>query len=129
VVIGSERIKMKKEKVQGVLEWPTPKCIKNVQKFLELANYYRQFIEGLTAIARPLHNMVKKDQKWDWTKKQEKAFQELKKRFIKKLVLAAPDLDKKTRMEVDALDYVTGGYYSWSVRMKDGDWWHSFPSH
>ena len=31
---------MKKEKVKGVLDWPTPKCVKNVQKFLRLMNYY-----------------------------------------------------------------------------------------
>jgi len=41
VVIGLERIKMEKEKVKGVLEWLTPKYIKEVQKFLGLANYYR----------------------------------------------------------------------------------------
>ena len=40
VVIGVEGIKMEKEKVKGVLEWPTPKCVKDVQKFLGLANYY-----------------------------------------------------------------------------------------
>jgi len=39
--------------------------------------------------------MVKKDQKWDWTKRQEKVFRELKEQFTKELVLAAPDLDKK----------------------------------
>ena len=49
--------------------------------------------------------MVKKDQKWEWTKKQEKAFRELKERFIKELVLVVLDLDKKKiRMKVDALD-------------------------
>ena len=66
VVIGLEGIKMEKEKVKGVLEWPTPKCVKDVQKFLELANYYCQFIESFALIARPLHDMVKKDKKWDW---------------------------------------------------------------
>ena len=30
-------------------------------------------------ITRPLHNLVKKDQKWDWTAKQENVFEELKK--------------------------------------------------
>ena len=42
VVIGPDRIKMEKVKmkVKGVLEWPTPKCVKNVQNFLGLANYY-----------------------------------------------------------------------------------------
>ena len=109
VVIGLEGIKMEMEKVKGVLEWPTPKCVKDVQKFLGLANYYCRFIENFVSIARPLHDMVKKDKKWDWTEKQEKAFKELKERFTKEPVLATPDIDKKMRMEVDASDYATGG--------------------
>ena len=95
VVIGPEGIKMEEEKVKGVLEWLTPKCVKDVQKFLELANYYHRFIEGFASIARPLHDMVKKDKKWDWMEKQEKAFKELKERFTKELVLAVLDFKKK----------------------------------
>jgi len=41
VVIGPDGIKMEEEKVKEVLEWLTPKCVKEVQKFLGLANYYR----------------------------------------------------------------------------------------
>jgi len=65
VVIGPEGIKMEKEKVKGVLEWLTPRCVKDVQKFLGLANYYYRFIEGFAMVARPLHDLVKKDKKWD----------------------------------------------------------------
>ena len=78
VIIGADEIKMEEEKVKGVLNWPTPKCVKDVQKFLRLVNYYCQFIEGFASIARPLHDMVKKDQKWDWTGKQKEAFRKLK---------------------------------------------------
>jgi len=41
--------------------------------------------------------------------RQEKAFKALKKQFTTELILVAPDLDKKMRMEVDALDYAMGG--------------------
>ena len=41
LVMGAEGIKMQEKKVTGVLEWPRPKTVKEVQKFLELANYYR----------------------------------------------------------------------------------------
>jgi len=41
LVMGSEGIKIQEEKVAGVLEWPRPKTVKEVQNFLELANYYR----------------------------------------------------------------------------------------
>ena len=40
VIISPKGIKMEEEKVKGVLEWLTPKCVKDVQKFLGLANYY-----------------------------------------------------------------------------------------
>ena len=112
VVIGLEGIRMEKEKVKGVLEWPTPKCVKDVQKFLGLANYYRRFIEGFATVARPLHDLVKKDKKWDWTERQERAFQELKEQFTKEPVLAALDINKKMRVEVDVSNYATGGVLS-----------------
>ena len=97
VVIGLEGIKIEEDKVKGVLEWPTPKCVKDVQKFLGLANYYYQFIEGFVSIARPLYDMMKKNKKWNWTEKQKKAFKELKGRFTKEPVLAALDLDLKNK--------------------------------
>jgi len=118
VVIGPEDIKIEEEKVKGVLNWLTPKYVKDVQKFLGLANYYCRFIQGFASIARLLHNLVKKDQKWGWTEKQEEVFRELKEKFTKKLVLAVPDIDKKMRMEVDMSDYATGGVLS--IECKDG---------
>ena len=45
VIIGPNGIEMEKEKVDGVLSWPEPKNVKNVRKFLGLANYYRRFIK------------------------------------------------------------------------------------
>ena len=56
--------------------------------------------------------MVRKDQKWEWTERQEEVFKKLKEKFTKELVLAVPDLDKKMRMEVDASDYARGGVLS-----------------
>jgi len=45
VVIGPNGIEMEEEKVDGVLSWPEPKNVKDVRKFLGLANYYRRFIK------------------------------------------------------------------------------------
>ena len=94
-MIEPEEIKIEKEKIKEVLDWLTPKKVKNIQKFLRLTNYYWQFIKDFTFIARLLYDLVKKNQKQNWIKKQEKIFKKLKKRFTKEVVLAAPDLDKK----------------------------------
>ena len=45
VIIEPNRIKMKKEKVNKILSQPKPKNIKNIRKFLNFTNYYREFIK------------------------------------------------------------------------------------
>ena len=64
--------------------------------------------------------MVKKDQKWEWMERQEKAFRELKERFKKKPSIIVPDLDKKMRMEVDMPDYTIRGVLF--MECKDRKW-------
>jgi len=63
VVIGPNRIEMEKEKVDGVLSWPEPKNVKDVRKFLGLANYYRRFIKDFAQVARPMNMLTRKDVK------------------------------------------------------------------
>jgi len=86
--------------------------VKNIQKFLGLANYYRQFMKDFSRIAKPLHRLVRKNEKWNWEGKQEKVFEELKQVFITQPVLVVLDLDKEMRVEADALEYATGGVLS-----------------
>ena len=112
VVIGPKGIKMQKEKVEGVLNWLAPRNVKEVQKFLGLANYYMRFIKDFARIAAPLHVLVRKEQKWKWEKEQEEVFEKLKAVFTTEPVLAILDIDKEIRIEVDASDYVTGGVLS-----------------
>ena len=63
VVIGHNGIEMEKEKVNRVLSWPEPKNVKDVRKFLGLANYYRRFIKDFTQVARPMNTLMRKDVK------------------------------------------------------------------
>ena len=62
---------------------------------MRLANYYKRFIKNFVKIARPLHKLTKKEQKWKWEIRQEKVFEVLKKRFTTEPILIVPDLDKK----------------------------------
>jgi len=63
VVIRPKKVEMQREKVEGVLNWPAPRNVKEVQKFLDLTNYYRRFIKDFARIAAPLHMLVRKEQK------------------------------------------------------------------
>ena len=71
VIIGEDKVRIEKEKVQGVIEWSVPKSMKDVQKFLGLANYYRQFVKDFTKIAKLLHEMTRKETKWSWRERQQ----------------------------------------------------------
>ena len=98
VIIGEDGVRMEKEKVQGVIEWLVPRNMKDVQKFLELANYYRQFVKDFARIAKPLHEIMRKETKWSWGERQQKVFEKLKERFMTEPVLVTPDLDKEMRV-------------------------------
>jgi len=106
--------------VEGVLNWLAPRNVKEVQKFLGLANYYRRFIKNFARIAALLHVLVRKEQKWKWEKEQEEIFEELKTVFTMEPVLAISDIDREMRVEADASDYATGEVLS--MKCKDGKW-------
>ena len=120
VVIGPNGIEMEKEKVNGVLSWPQPKNVKDIRKFLGLANYYRRFIKDFARVARPINMLTRKDVKWQWGVEQQKAFDELKGMFTTKPVLAALDLDKEFRVEANVSNYATGGVLS--MKCSDEIW-------
>jgi len=98
--------------VDGVLSWPEPKNVKDVRKFLGLTNYYRRFIKDFAQVARQMNMLTRKDMKWQWGKKQQKAFDKLKRIFTTRPVLIASDLDKEFRVEANASNYATGGVLS-----------------
>jgi len=91
VIIGEDRVRMEKEKVQGVIEWPVPRSTKNMQKFLGLANYYRQFVKDFARIAKLLHEMTRKETKWSWGERQQRVFEKLKERFTTEIILVTLD--------------------------------------
>jgi len=56
--------------------------------------------------------LTRKNMKWRWGGEEQAAFDELKKAFMMRPVLAAPDLDKEFRVETDTSNYATRGVLS-----------------
>jgi len=109
VVMGEGRVEMEENKVEGVLKWPTPRCVRDIRKFLGLANYYRRFVKNFAKVALPMNRLTRKDEKWKWGEEQQAAFKQLKSIFTTRPVLATPELDKEFRVEADASNFATGG--------------------
>ena len=120
VVMGQGKIEMEEEKVEGVLSWPVPKTVRDVRKFLGLANYYRRFVRNFAAITKPLNMLTRKEEKWKWGEPQQKTFKQMKEIFTTRPLLVAPDLDKEFRVEADASNFATGGVLS--IKCEDGKW-------
>ena len=62
-MIRLDGVKIEKEKVQKIINWSVPRSVTDMQKFLGLANYYRQFVKDFTRVAKLLHKMTRKDVK------------------------------------------------------------------
>ena len=71
-------------------QWPTPQNVTEVRAFVALASYYRRHIKSFAEIARPLHELTKKDVRFYWGSPQEKAFNKLKEALTSAPVLAMP---------------------------------------
>ena len=120
VVMGEGKIEMEEDKVVEVLNWPIPKTVRDVRKFLGLANYYRRFVKDFAKLAQPLNNLTRKKEKWRWGDEQQKAFEQLKMVFTSRPLLVVPDLDKEFRMEANTSNFATGGVLS--IKCKDDKW-------
>src|SRR5579871_2735205 len=104
--------RMDPEKVAAIQQWEAPKTVKGVRSFLGFANYYRLFIPDFADIASPLTDLTKKGRSFNWNDGAQRAFEELKQRFISDPILAAFDPDRETVLETDASNWATGGVLS-----------------
>lgn len=112
IIITPGGIEMDPQKVAAILNWTAPQTRKQVQAFLGFANFYRRFIKGFSALAKPLHDLTKKDAAWDWTEECDQSFRALKTEFSRAPTLRTFDWTKPAVVEVDASNWATGGVLS-----------------
>jgi hypothetical protein len=101
-VISSKGISVDLGKVQEILDWKPPKTVHQVRNFLSLASYYRRFIPYFSKIAKPIIDLLKKEEKFVWNAEHDEAFQTLKKLLTTSPVLAQPDITKSFDVYCDA---------------------------
>lgn len=107
-VISKEGILVDPAKITAVSEWPTPKRATDIRSFLGLAGYYRRFVKDFSIIARPMTNLMKKENKFLWSQECEEAFQTLKEKLTTAPVLALPDDSGQFEVYSDASRYGLG---------------------
>jgi hypothetical protein len=101
-MVSLELISVDPSKVWDVLNWKPPRTVHQVRNFLELAGYYRRFILNFSKIAKPITDLLKKEEKYVWNAERDEAFQTLKKLLTTSPVLAQPDIMKSFDVYCDA---------------------------
>ena len=107
-IISNSGIRMDLEKLEVIKTWPILKNIHELCSFIRMCAYYCCFIAHFSSIARPLHDLTKKNVRFIWLDKQEEAFKMLKEKLILQLVLVLPDLAKPFEVHCDACKHSLG---------------------
>ena len=89
-VVSKDGIDVDPKKMEAVVEWNRPNNVTKVRSFLGLVGYYKRFVEGFSHLAMPLTCLTQKGAKFDWTRKCEESFQELKRRLVSAPILTIP---------------------------------------
>ena len=79
---------MDPKKLDSILNWPTPKSIKDMRSFTDFIGYYYSFIKDYSKIIAQLTDLTKDNPpKFCQGLAEEEAFQRLKKVFINNKIL------------------------------------------
>jgi hypothetical protein len=90
--VGEGTVKIDPSKIEGITDWPQKlNSVKEVRQVLGVLRYQQAFIQDYARIAKPLHNLLKKDAKFLWKEKHEEALDMLIKQVNQDLILTAPN--------------------------------------
>jgi hypothetical protein len=117
--ITEAEVRLDPQKVAAIERFPTPTNPKELKAFCGMISYYRQFIPNCSRIASPLHKLLKKDTKFEWTEAQENTFQHLKSKLTRQPILQHPDFSKEFLLTTDASNQGLGAMLSQGPIGKD----------
>ena len=114
-VISNSGIQTDPKKTNVVRDWPQPTKLHDVRSFIGFCSYYRRFIPKFAELAKPLHKLTEKGQKFVWTNECNTAFEKLKSKMVESPILVHPDFSKPFILDTDASDQAIGGVLSQNI--------------
>jgi len=90
------------DKVKAVIEYPAPKNVAALRRFLGMASFCRKFVKNFSTIAGPLHKLTRKNVPFVWDSACKESFEKLKLLLMSPPTLAFPDPDVRYRLYTDA---------------------------
>lgn len=117
-IVSSKGIEVDRSKIELISKLPTPKTVKDVKSFLGHAGFYRRFRQNVSAISRPLCNLLAKDVEFDWTDECDEAFRVLVTKLTTAPIMQAPDWSLPFEIMCDASDYAVGAVLGQRIESK-----------
>lgn len=93
-IISQEGVAADPEKVKGMMEWQTPKTIRELRGLLGLNGYYRRFVKRYGVMGKPVTDLLGKD-RFEWSESATLAFDQLKQAMSTTRVLVLPDFKQQ----------------------------------
>ncbi|KAG6455309.1 hypothetical protein O3G_MSEX009130, partial [Manduca sexta] len=117
-LVDAQGLRTDPEKVEVILQYPTPTNRKEVKRFLGTTSWYRRFIPQFSTIAAPLNKLTsskKNTPPFQWSDAAEKAFVQLKSLLVNAPVLICPDFNYPFEVHTDASNFGVGGMLSQTI--------------
>ena len=107
-IISCEGVRADPSKIEAITNMPSPKSVKETQRFLGMVNYLLPFLPNLAAYTAPLRDVIKRRNHFEWMDAQEVAFQRIKQLLTQAPTLAFYDAKKEVTIQTDATDQGVG---------------------
>jgi hypothetical protein len=88
-------------KVVAILEMPNPIDVPTLRSFIGLCNYFKIYVQDFNIIVHPLYALLKNDVAWTWSEEVQEAFNTLKEKLSKFLIMRRPDFSKVFILHID----------------------------
>ena len=99
--VDKDGLKLLNSRISAILDYPIPKNITELRRFLGMANQLSKYSTELAAAAEPLRALLSTKNDWKWTEVHTSAITKVKEVLSSPLVLAHFDINKPTMLRCD----------------------------
>ena len=121
-ILTADGIRIGEDRVKAIVDFPTPKTMKELRSVLGMVNFVRKFIPNLADIIAPLVALTKKEAAKEvakrWRPEHDQAYATVKKLLTQAPILQFPDFSEDFAIHVDASEAGAGAFRSSCIRTR-----------
>lgn len=121
-LVDARGLRTDPEKVEAILNFPTPTNRKELKRFLGTATWYRRFVPNFSTVAAPLNKLTsnsKRTPPFQWSPEADRSFNALKECLVSAPVLACPNYALPFEVHTDASNYGIGAMLTQNIDGKE----------